>query len=52
MLYTFMRDLLIATRLCGGLIRYMRYEISYTLYRNLTKNPSYGMWKIGDGCEF
>jgi len=52
MLHTFMCDLLMAARLCGGLIRYMRYEISYTLYRNLTKNPSYAMWKTGDGSEF
>lgn len=52
MLFTFMRDLLMAARLCGGLIRYMRYEILYTLYRNLTNNPIYAMWKTGDGSEF
>jgi len=30
----------------------MRYEISNTLYRNLTKNHSYAMWKTGDDSEF
>jgi hypothetical protein len=30
----------------------MRYEISYTLYRNLTKNSSCVLWKTGDDSEF
>jgi hypothetical protein len=51
MLDSFMCDLLMAARLCGGLIRYM-YEISYTLYRNLTKNPNNAVWKTGDDSEF
>lgn len=51
MLYNFLRDLLMAARLCGGLIRYIRYEISYTPYRNFTTSLSYAMWKTGDGSE-
>jgi len=51
MLYTFQHDLLLAARLCGGMIRYIRYEISYTLCRNFATSLIYSMWKTGDGSE-